>query len=338
MGGNWSSQGVVGPYISDLTKPEERTITFGYIFAVACIGMAVMPVVGAYVDTDDSAHELYTIAVIFAVAGIAYTAFFLPESLSPANRSKLSAGSGMSPCETLQFLKDHRLVGLLATIQLVTALPESGLVETALFNVEDHLAFTKIDNSWLFFTTGACGLVVQTVLLQALLKLGDEKHIILIGLSANAIHMIGYAVAWQKWCMYVVEGLAALSMIASPAISSMLSRRLNSTEQGLGLGILASVSGLCSCLGPLLFSNVYSWCRKPPLSFPQLPFYLGAALVCLGLCIAAFWLPLGRDVRAKGDDNIDIDDDRNLNSTNTVSSTSDVHYEKLDGKGGPAHA
>ena len=71
---------------------------------------------------------------------------------------------------------------------------------------KDKLHFTNIDNAWLFTTTGLTGFVVQTFLLQSLLAAGDEKHIILLGLTANAIHMVGYAVSWEKWCMYVVEG------------------------------------------------------------------------------------------------------------------------------------
>ena len=77
-------------------------------------------------------------------------------------------------------------------------------------------------------------------------------------------------------------------MIASPAIQSIVSRSLGPSQQGMGLGVLASVSGICAALGPLLFSALYSYCRHPPLSFPELPFYIEAGF--------RFRLPLGRDL------------------------------------------
>ena len=85
-------------------------------------------------------------------------------------------------------------------------------------------------------------------------------------------------------------------MIASPAIQSIVSRSLGPSQQGMGLGVLASVSGICAALGPLLFSALYSYCRHPPLSFPELPFYIGAGLVSVGIVVVQVWLPLGRDL------------------------------------------
>ena len=296
LGASYGSTGVIGPFVSDVSIPEQRTVYFGYVYAITCIGFAVMPLVGAYIDTDKSAHMLYTTSLGFALAGVVYTICCLPESLAPDQRAAM--GPGQASGAAVSLLWKSPLVGLLAAISFCSSLPESGLVESALFYVQDKLHFTGIDNAWLFATTGFCGLVVQTLLLRWLLSVGDEKWIILLGLSANGIHMMGYAVSWKKWCMYVVEALAALSMIASPAIQSILSHSLKPSEQGAGLGLLASVTGLCSALGPLLFSALYSYCRRPPLSLPELPFYCGTGMVSIGVVLAAGWLPHGSTVAA----------------------------------------
>ena len=137
LGGSYANTAVLYPYISDVIPVEDRTRFFGYLYAISCVGFAVMPLVGAYVDTERNSHVLYSVAAGFAVAGLLYTTCFLPESLPREERAGLADGYSLNPCGSgWALLGQSKVVALLAGVTLASSLPESGLVESALFYVQ----------------------------------------------------------------------------------------------------------------------------------------------------------------------------------------------------------
>ena len=57
--------------------------------------------------------------------------------------------------------------------------------------------------------------------------------------------------------MWIAGILAALSSIIYPAISALVSRNANAEQQGVVLGILTGMRGLCNGLGPALFGLLF---------------------------------------------------------------------------------
>ena len=57
--------------------------------------------------------------------------------------------------------------------------------------------------------------------------------------------------------MWIAGILAALSSIIYPAISALVSKNANAEQQGVVLGILTGMRGLCNGLGPALFGLLF---------------------------------------------------------------------------------
>ena len=57
--------------------------------------------------------------------------------------------------------------------------------------------------------------------------------------------------------MWIAGFLAGLSTIIYPAISALVSRNADSEQQGVVLGILTGMRGLCNGLGPALFGLLF---------------------------------------------------------------------------------
>ena len=51
--------------------------------------------------------------------------------------------------------------------------------------------------------------------------------------------------------------LASIASIVYPAISALVSKNASSEQQGVALGILTGVRGLCNGLGPALFGLLF---------------------------------------------------------------------------------
>ena len=65
--------------------------------------------------------------------------------------------------------------------------------------------------------------------------------------------------------MWVAGLLAGLSTIIYPAISALVSKNADAEQQGLVLGILTGMRGLCNGLGPALFGLLF-WMFNVSLS------------------------------------------------------------------------
>jgi DHA1 family tetracycline resistance protein-like MFS transporter len=66
-----------------------------------------------------------------------------------------------------------------------------------------------------------------------------------------------------------------------PAAQSMMTHRVNEREQGELQGAIQSMRSITFIIGPVLFSQVFSWFIDPkhPVHVPGAPYFLAAALL-----------------------------------------------------------
>ena len=195
------------------------------------------------------------------------------------------------PKKKTKFWKKNKVIVYLSLIRLFSALPEAGVIESALFYLRQKLHFTDCQNGWLFCFVGIALMFSQIVLLPFLKRYLSNNGFLLIGLLCNALHMIGYAIAPNAKFMYFNEILAGLALLGTTALLSILSESIPRTQQGFALGALGSVSSLCSAVGPLMFTRLYTYFLRE-YNFPEFPFYLGSAMVFWAI-IFVYFLPGG---------------------------------------------
>ena len=117
---------------------------------------------------------------------------------------------------------------------------------------------------------------------------------LLVGLSLNVIHLLGYAVVgWtpHKIIVWVLEMMAALVLFSNVATTALVSKNVPKDEQGTALGIVASSSNIVSAIGPGISTFLYVTFRGDPYNLPQAPFFFGAMLSGISVFIACKFLP-----------------------------------------------
>jgi MFS transporter, DHA1 family, tetracycline resistance protein len=77
--------------------------------------------------------------------------------------------------------------------------------------------------------------------------------------------------------------------IATPSLQALMTRSVDSTEQGRLQGALASLTGLASLIGPTLFTQILAAAIDGPVemsAWPGSPFLVSALIVFIAMILA----------------------------------------------------
>lgn len=275
-------------YIADVSTPENRAKNFGMIGAAFGLGFIIGPVIGGLLGQYGSRVPLYA-AAILCLLNFLYGYFILPESLSKENRRNFNLKRANPIGAFMNIRKRPSLYGLLISLFLV------------------YIASHAIQGNWSYFTMyqfnwdekmvgislGVIGLLVglvQGVLIRWINpKIGNEKSIYL-GLLLYTLGLSLFATATQSWMVFVFLIPYCLGGIAGPAIQSVISNKVDASEQGEIQGTLSSLMSGSTIIGPPLMSSVFYYFThdESPFKFAGAPFVLAAFLMLISTIIAYF--------------------------------------------------
>lgn len=275
-------------YIADVSTPENRAKNFGMIGAAFGLGFIIGPVIGGLLGQYGSRVPFYA-AAILCLLNFLYGYFILPESLAKENRRNFNLKRANPIGAFMNIRKRPSLYGLLISLFLV------------------YVASHAIQGNWSYFTMyqfnwdekmvgislGVIGLLVglvQGVLIRWINpKLGNEKSIYL-GLLLYTLGLSLFATATQSWMVFVFLIPYCLGGIAGPAIQSVISNKVDASEQGEIQGTLSSLMSGSTIIGPPLMSSVFYYFThdEAPFKFAGAPFVLAAFLMLISTIIAYF--------------------------------------------------
>jgi DHA1 family tetracycline resistance protein-like MFS transporter len=275
-------------YIADVSTPENRAKNFGMIGAAFGLGFIIGPVIGGLLGQYGSRVPFYA-AAILCLLNFLYGYFILPESLSKENRRNFNLKRANPVGAFMNIRKRPSLYGLLISLFLV------------------YVASHAIQGNWSYFTMyqfnwdekmvgislGVIGLLVglvQGVLIRWINpKLGNEKSIYL-GLLLYTLGLSLFATATQSWMVFVFLIPYCLGGIAGPAIQSVISNKVDASEQGEIQGTLSSLMSGSTIIGPPLMSSVFYYFThdEAPFKFAGAPFVLAAFLMLISTIVAYF--------------------------------------------------
>jgi len=275
-------------YIADVSTPENRAKNFGMIGAAFGLGFIIGPVIGGLLGQYGARIPFYA-AAILCLLNFLYGYFILPESLSEENRRNFNLKRANPIGAFMNIRKRPSLYGLLLSLFLV------------------YVASHAIQGNWSYFTMyqfhwdekmvgislGVIGLLVglvQGVLIRWINpRLGNEKSIYL-GLFLYTAGLLLFALATKSWMVFVFLIPYCLGGIAGPAIQTVISNKVDASEQGEIQGTLSSLMSLSTIIGPPMMSTVFYYFthNEAPFKFAGAPFVLGGALMFLSTIIAYF--------------------------------------------------
>ena len=273
-------------YIADVSTPENRAKNFGMIGAAFGLGFIIGPVIGGSLGHYGSRVPFYAAAILCGL-NFLYGYFILPESLAPENRRNFNIKRANPIGAFINLRKHPSLYGLLISLVLV------------------YVASHAIQGNWSYFTMyqfhwdermvgislGVIGLLVglvQGVLIRWINpKLGNEKSIY-IGLLLYTLGLFLFATATQSWMVFVFLIPYCLGGIAGPAMQSVISSKVDPTEQGEIQGTLSSLMSASTIIGPPMMSSLFYYFtqKDAPFQFAGAPFVLGGILMLISALIA----------------------------------------------------
>ena len=101
------------------------------------------------------------------------------------------------------------------------------------------------------------------------------------------------AFAPQGWLLYPIVGLVSVgNAISTPTLTGMVSNTVSPREQGMILGVVASVNSLTRIFGPLWAGAAFDYVS------PGAPYWTGALWIALALVITISMRTAARPAQA----------------------------------------
>jgi len=284
---------VAQAFIADSTSEQDRARGMGLIGAAFGLGFVFGPVIGGLLA--HAGHSAPGFAAT-AICGLNLLAAFwrLPESLPRAHRRRTRVAHPLSQWRQLR--RQPRLAVLLllfgaVVFSFATMETTLSLVCATAYGMQPSHIY------WLFGYMGLLTTLMQGGLIGRLSQRVDEPRLVAAGAALLALGL--GATPFTPPLVPLLAALGAVAFgqgIASPVLSSLISKSSSGTHRGAVLGVSQSVGSLARILGPLWGGVLFDY------GGPAGPYVTTAVLMALATGVASV-LPLsgpaGADAHAE---------------------------------------
>jgi MFS transporter, DHA1 family, tetracycline resistance protein len=248
-GGNIS---IARAYIADISKPENRAKAFGLIGAAFGLGFILGPALGGIFAKVSYTAPLW-VATGLTVVALALAWLWLPETVERRD------GAAVWPLE-LKFplfqMMRRNYVRQLLLVDFIYWCAAAGYQTTLPLIGKHRFGFGVSEVGFLMASLGLVSVLVQVALIGRAVKKLGERRTILVALVVSAVWLEVAALSERlipfSMAMVVASIGTALFM---PALSSLLARSADRSEQGKVQGAASAVESLGRSAGPV-FGNV----------------------------------------------------------------------------------
>lgn len=254
------SIGTIFAYFADIIPPNQRTKYFGWVSAVVGVGTVIGPTLGGLLAKFGYFVPMYFGAII-TLLNVVYGFFFMPESLDKNNRLKEITLVRLNPFIQLANLLSMKNLKRLLVSAFLLWIPNGSL--QAVFS-----QFTMDTFSWrptliglMFSIMGFQDIISQGFIMPKLLVKLSDKQIAILGMISE---IIGYSlIAASSLLSFYPLFIAGTFIfgfgdsIFGPSFNGMLSKSVDSSEQGRIQGGSQSIQSLARMIGPIIGGQIY---------------------------------------------------------------------------------
>lgn len=247
-------------YFADIIPSQQRTKYFGWVSAVVGVGTVIGPTIGGFLAKFGYSVPLYFGAII-TLLNVVYGFYFMPESLAKKNRLKEITFVRLNPFSQLANLLSMKNLNRLLVSAFLLWIPNGSL--QAVFS-----QFTMDTFSWkpaliglMFSIMGLQDIISQGLIMPKLLKKLSDKRIAILGMASE---IIGYSFialsALFSFYPLFIAGMFIFGLgdsIFGPSFNGMLSKSVDSSEQGRIQGGSQSIQALARMIGPIIGGQIY---------------------------------------------------------------------------------
>ncbi|CDN42005.1 MFS transporter [Paenibacillus sp. P22] len=247
-------------YFADIIPSEQRTKYFGWVSAVVGAGTVIGPTVGGLLAKFGYSVPMYFGALITAV-NVGYGFFFMPESLGKKNRLKKIALARLNPFTQLASLLSMKNLNRLLISAFLLWIPNGSLQAVFSQFTMDTFSWKPVWIGLMFSILGVQDILSQGFIMPKLLVKYSDKQIAALGMVSE---IIGYgliaASALFSFYPLLIAGMFIFGFgdsIFGPSFNGMLSKSVDSSEQGRIQGGSQSIQALARMIGPILGGWIY---------------------------------------------------------------------------------
>ncbi|KXZ22453.1 MFS transporter [Bacillus nakamurai] len=247
-------------YFADIIPPEQRTKYFGWVSAVVGAGTVIGPTLGGLLAKFGDSVPMYFGAII-TLLNVVHGFFFMPESLDKNNRLKEITFVRLNPITQLANVLTMKNVKRLLVSAFLLWIPNGSL--QAVFS-----QFTMDTFSWkpaliglMFSIMGFQDIISQGFIMPKLLIKFSDKQIAILGMVSE---IIGYSLiaasALFSFYPLLIAGMFIFGFgdsIFGPSFNGMVSKSVDSSEQGRIQGSSQSIQSLARIIGPIIGGQIY---------------------------------------------------------------------------------
>jgi DHA1 family tetracycline resistance protein-like MFS transporter len=262
-------------YIADISTPENRAKSFGFLGAAFGLGFIVGPGLGAALSRVSYTAPIWAAAVI-TVGAVAMAWFWLPETVH-----RTQAG-GKSPWRSLGELWGRAHLRVLLTIDFVYWTAFAVYQTTfALFGAH-RFGFDAAHIGYLLSAFGFLGVVVQGGLVGPVVRLLGERRTLALGLLFAAAGWGGSALTHSLpvFIGMLVPGAIGIGL-CNATLSALISKSASPQEQGRVQGVAGALESLGRTIGPV-------WGNGSLQRFGEGSAYGSAAIALIGAAALTF--------------------------------------------------
>jgi len=289
MGGSFSTSNA---YIADISTPENRARNFGLVGMMFGLGFIIGPALGGWLG-GFSLRLPFFFAAGLSLINWLYGYFILPESLLPEKRSTSITIKSMNPFGTIARLRAYPIVLGLAAAFVFSSLAQRGLENVWVLSMGFRFGWTVQTNGLTLALVGVMAVIVQGGLVRPVIRRFGERRTVLIATSISCAAFMCYGLATQAWMIPCIIVFGSLSGLAGPAIQSLVTSTVDSSEQGRVQGALTSLLSLTNILAPLIFSaGLFGYFTSEKTTFRYngepfagAPFVFGSLLLLIAFVI-----------------------------------------------------
>jgi MFS transporter, DHA1 family, tetracycline resistance protein len=274
-------------YVADVTPPERRAQSFGFVGVAFGVGFVLGPAIGGLLGSVDPRLPFWAAAGA-SLLNAAYGFFILPESLAPEKRRAFDWRRA-NPLGSLRFLRAHHEVFALAGATFLSSLTHAVLPAVFVLYAAYRYGWDEKAVGLALAGVGISSALVQGALVGPLVRRFGERRVMIGGLLAGTAGFMLYAFAPTGLWFVAAIPIVGLWGLAGPTSQGIMTRAVGASAQGELQGAMGSLAGIAMMIGPTVFATVFAWSIRHGASWhvPGLAYALAGLLLFAAAIIAA---------------------------------------------------
>ena len=247
-------------YFADIIPSNQRTKYFGWVSAIVGVGTVIGPTLGGLLAKFGYSVPMYFGAII-TLLNVVYGIFFMPESLHNEDRLEKITFVRLNPFTQLASILSMKSIKLLLISGFLLWIPNGSLQAVFSQFTIDTFSWKPTVIGLMFSIMGFQDIISQSLIMPKLLLKLNDKQIAILGMGSE---IMGYAFialsALLSFYPLFIIGMFIFGFgdsIFGPSFNGMLSKSVDSSEQGRIQGGSQSIQALARMIGPIIGGQIY---------------------------------------------------------------------------------